>query len=260
MKIHHLRNATFVIETGDSIILVDPMLGEIGTIPPFSIIRFKASKNPVVALPNNSLEILEKVTHCVITHKHPDHIDAEGKKFLIKNSIPVICSYKDANQFNKKGLNVTQSLKYWKQEEFLKGSITGIPARHGYGFIAGPMGNVMGFHIKLPNTPSIYISADTIYTDDVERVLKELKPSLSVLACGTAQLDIGKPLLMHLNDIIKFVRNAPGKVFANHLEALNHCPTTRGRLKEKLRLEGLLDKVFIPNDGEKFDFNPNLMR
>jgi L-ascorbate metabolism protein UlaG (beta-lactamase superfamily) len=28
MKVHHLRNATLVIETGDKVILVDPMLGK----------------------------------------------------------------------------------------------------------------------------------------------------------------------------------------------------------------------------------------
>ncbi len=29
MKIHHLRNATLVVEVGNTVILVDPMLGKI---------------------------------------------------------------------------------------------------------------------------------------------------------------------------------------------------------------------------------------
>lgn len=254
MKIHHLRNATFVIEAGDKVILVDPMLGKVGSIPPFSFLKFKAKRNPVVNLPSNCLEILKKVTHCLITHKHPDHIDTKGENFLMKNNISIACSKLDEKGFKKKGLNVTQPLDYWQKEDFLGGSITGIPARHGYGFIAGPMGNVMGFHIELPNTPSIYISADTIYTDDVNKALNDLKPDFSVLACGTAQLDIGKPLLMHLDDIVLFAKNAPGKVYANHLEALNHCPTTRTALIERLTDEDLINKVFIPNDGDVIEF------
>ena len=77
MKIHHIRNATFIIEAGENIILVDPMLGDPKSIPPFSFIRFKAKKNPTVNLPSNCLEILRRVTHCVITHQHPDHIDTK---------------------------------------------------------------------------------------------------------------------------------------------------------------------------------------
>ena len=250
MKLHHIRNATFVIETKSHAILVDPMLGKRGAIQPFSFIRFKAKRNPTVALPKNCNNILEKVTHCLITHKHPDHIDEAAEAFLIEKNIPVICSAKDEKYFAKKGLNISQTVDYWKKEKFLGGAITGIPARHGYGFIAVPMGNVMGFFVELPNTPSIYISADTIYTKAVDKVLKELKPNLAVVACGTAQLDIGKPLLMRFDDIVKFVKAAPEKVLANHLEALNHCPTTRVALKSLLQKEGLEEKVFIPNDGE----------
>lgn len=59
MKIHHLRNATMVIETKNNFILVDPMLGPIGFLPPFSIFRNKAKKNPTVSLPENSAAILD---------------------------------------------------------------------------------------------------------------------------------------------------------------------------------------------------------
>lgn len=253
MKIHHLRNATLVIEVGDKFILVDPMLGEIGTIMPFSFIRFKAVKNPIVQLPHNSHSILDKVTHCLITHQHPDHIDRAGKKFLRERNIPVICSEADAGDYHTKGLNVTQRLKYWKSVSFLGGTITGIPARHGYGFISAFMGNVMGFHIAFVDALSIYISADTIFTDDVETVLSNFKPDIAVVACGSAQLDIGKPLLMTMDDIIKFVKIAPVRVIANHLESLNHCPTTRTQLRERLKQEWLLDKVFIPDDGETLE-------
>jgi hypothetical protein len=116
------------------------------------------------------------------------------------------------------------------------------------------MGKVMGYFIQLPNHPSIYISADTVLTNDVKRVLTELKPDVSVLACGSAQLDFGKPLLMNMNDLLEFIKLAPGKVFANHLEALNHCPTTRTELKNKVSENQLTNKVFIPNDGEFVEF------
>ena len=250
LNIHHFRNATMVIETEKDVILVDPMLGLKGTMPTFTFFRFKAQKNPIVNLPEKCNEILKKVTHCIITHQHPDHIDKEGERFLIDNDIPITCSVKDEEAFKKKGLNVVQAINYWEENDFLGGTIEGIPAKHGYGFIAKPMGNVMGFYIKIPNQKSIYISADTIYTDAVDKVLKEYKPDISVVASGTAQLDVFQPLLMRMDDILKFSKNVSGKVIANHLEAVNHCPTTRIELRKELERAGLSEKVEIPIDGE----------
>ncbi|KUJ61695.1 MBL fold metallo-hydrolase [Flavobacteriaceae bacterium CRH] len=254
MKLHHLRNATLVIETDQHVILVDPMLGKRKTIPPFTIFRYKPKRNPLVALPKNSRDILSKVTHCLITHLHPDHIDKAGEVFLRRKSIPVICSIKDEKQLTKRGLNIIQTLDYWQPQPFLDGKIIGIPAIHGYGFIAKLMGNVMGFHIELPNEKSIYLSSDTIFTEHVQKVLVEYKPEIAVVACGTARLDIGQPLLMRMNDILKFVALAPSQILANHLEALNHCPTTRSQLREALKENNLLSKVSIPEDGESVSF------
>ena len=250
LKIHHIRNATMILETDKDVILIDPMLGGIGIMPSFTLFRHKARKNPTVPLPNNSESILNRVTHCIITHQHPDHIDKAGTQFLTKNNIPVTCSIKDEKAFSKRGLNIVQTLKYWEKQEFLGGTIEGIPARHGYGFVAKPMGNVMGFYIELPNQKSIYLSSDTIYTNSVDSVLKNYKPDISVLACGAAQFDLFKQLIMTVDDILKFVKNAPGKVIANHMESINHCPLTRKQLREILIKHNLTTKVLIPKDGE----------
>lgn len=244
-----------VIETGAIVLLIDPMIGPTGTMPPFSFFRSKPKRNPIVPLPESCQPTLDRVTHCLLTHQHPDHLDKEAEQYLIRKKIPVICSVLDEKAFRKKGLNVTQTIDYWKRVEFLGGKIEGIPARHGYGFVAKPAGKVMGYYIELPNEPSIYLSSDTIYTDKVGKVLKEYKPDISVVAAGSAQFDIFKPLLMTVEDILTFTRNAPGKVIANHMEAVNHCPTTRVSLRHKLQEQGLMEKTFIPEDGDWLELN-----
>ena len=243
-----------VIEYADQVILIDPMLSPVGVMPPLAYFRFKARKNPIAPLPESSESLLSRVTHCLITHKHPDHIDQAAVTFLVKHKISVTCSIHDERRFRKMGINVVQAVDYWKRTSFLGGKIEGIPARHGYGFVAKPMGNVMGFYLEFPGQPSVYLSSDTIYTNEVKKVLIEYKPDISVVASGTAQLDIFKPLLMTVEDIMRFVQDAPGKVIANHMEAVNHCPTTRTHLKEALAKAGLLDKVLIPQDGECMHF------
>ena len=250
MKIQHFRNATAVIEADDKVILIDPMLGLPGTMPPFSFFRSKPRKNPIASLPEQCMPTLDRITHCLITHQHPDHIDKEAEKYLIEKKIPVICSILDEKAFRKKGLNVVQTVEYWERSDFLGGKIEGIPAQHGYGFVVKLAGNVMGFYIELPNQPSIYLSSDTIYTSDVDKVLREYKPEISVVAAGAAQFDIFKPLLMTMEDIIRFIKNSPGKVLANHMEAVNHCPITRNELKKRLTDEKLIERSYIPNDGD----------
>jgi L-ascorbate metabolism protein UlaG (beta-lactamase superfamily) len=239
-----------VLETENDVILIDPMLGKKGAMIPFALFRYRARMNPIVSLPESTSLILEKVTHCLITHQHPDHIDSKGTTFLIENNIPVTCSIKDFKTFKKKGINVVQAINYWEEQEFLGGRIQGIPAKHGYGFVAKLMGNVMGFLTVLPDQKSIYLSSDTIYTDDVDKVLKEYKPDINVLACGVAQLDLFKPLMMTLDDILKFVKNTSGNVIANHMESINHCPLTRNKLRDALKVKAINDKVLIPEDGE----------
>jgi len=250
VKIHHIRNATMVIETKNMVLLVDPMLGDKGSIPSFSEKRFKSQKNPIVPLPKHTDKILEKVTHCLITHKHEDHLDQAGIDFLKVQNIPVFCSINDEKRFRNLGLNIKESFNYWKRAEFLDGSIEGIPAIHGYGKVAELMGSVMGYFITLKGGKSVYLSSDTIYTQSVDKVLKTYLPDICVVACGSAQLDEHEPILMTMDDIIKFIKNVPKLIIANHLEALNHCPTSRNGLKNRLKSENLLEKVWIPEDGE----------
>jgi len=239
-----------VIESENLALLIDPMLGEVGSIPSFSEKRFKSQMNPIVPLPKNTDNILKNVTHCLITHKHEDHLDKAGISFLTKNSIPVVCSIKDKDRFSEHKLNIVQTIDYWKPQEFHGLRIEGIPATHGYGKVAELMGDVMGYYLTLNDSKSIYLSSDTIYTEAVDKVLKTYKPDISVLACGSAQLDEYDPILMTIDDMLKFVNNATGLVIANHLEALNHCPTTREELKDRLKKENLFEKVYIPKDGE----------
>ncbi|MDC1107309.1 MBL fold metallo-hydrolase, partial [Prolixibacteraceae bacterium] len=223
--------------------------------PPFAFFRHKPKKNPFVPLPDNAEQLLNKVTHALITHLHPDHLDAKGYAFLKGRNIPVIGSKQDEKKLRKKGLNVVLTINYDEPIEFLEGKLIGIPAKHGYGFIAKLMGHVMGFYLELENEPSIYISSDTIYTKDVDRTLRNLNPNLTVLAAGSAQFDLGGPLLMNIQDIRRFISLSPGKVYANHLEAVNHCPTTRAKLKKEVAELGLGDKVIIPQDGDSFEVN-----
>jgi L-ascorbate metabolism protein UlaG (beta-lactamase superfamily) len=253
MRIHHLRSATFVLEAGGERVLVDPMLGAKGTVaPPFAVIRHRPRRNPTIDLPANSAALLEGVTAGLVTHcrrGHLDRLDRTGRQLLSDNDLPVYCNARDERYLRKRGLRAVP-VEVHEKRPFLGGSITPFHAVHGYGLLARLMGPGVGYLIELPGEPTIYISGDTVLTDEVRRVLVEYRPDVAVMAAGVASFDIGRPILMPVEELLDFVRHAPGVVVANHLEAVNHCPMTRAALRAQLAGAGLLDRVLIPADGE----------
>ncbi len=93
MKITQLRNATIVIHYKEYVVLVDPMLAPKNAIPALKYVTGKRRRNPLVEMPDNTDDVLSKVTHCLITHcqkGHFDHLDKAGTKWLRENNIPVI--------------------------------------------------------------------------------------------------------------------------------------------------------------------------
>jgi L-ascorbate metabolism protein UlaG (beta-lactamase superfamily) len=253
MRIHFIRNATLIIHSGEHRILVDPMLGPKGSGPSFSFIRHKSQRNPIVDLPEKAEEALETVTCGLVTHRHFDHLDPAGVQLLAEQQLPVYCNDWDESHLQEKGLS-TIVVPLNQTHDFLGGKITAFETQHGYGLIGKLMGKGVGYLIELPNEPSLYISGDTVLTPVVRNVLAENQPDIAVLAAGSAGLDIGKPILMPMKEMVEFVELAPGKVIATHLEALNHCPVKRTEFRGAMIEAGVLEKVFIPDDGNILTF------
>ena len=58
---------------------------------------------------------------------------------------------------------------------------------------------------------------------------------------------------MTKNEIKKFIDLAPGKVLANHMEALNHCSVTRKDLFQLAENDSSSGKLIVPLDGETIE-------
>jgi L-ascorbate metabolism protein UlaG (beta-lactamase superfamily) len=252
MKMQHIRNACMIIHHNEHRILVDPCLNPKGSLPPYTLIRKRPKLNPTVDLPPNAELALSKITCGLVTHiryGHFDHLDKSGVRLLVQKQVPVYCNTPDEPYLKRRHIK-TIPLKMNQKHEFLKGNITPFPTAHGHGLAGMLMRSGAGYFIELPGDKSIYISGDTVMTPTVRHVLKDLRPDVSILNAGTAVIDFGKPILMPLNEQLDFIRTAPGKVIAVHLDAFNHCLTTRDILRNAVSKEGLSDKVMIPADGE----------
>ena len=256
MKIQHIRNACMIIHSNAHRILVDPCLNSKGSLPPYTLFRKRPRLNPIVDLPPDSEPVLNQITSGLITHcryGHFDHLDKSGIRLLAKKQVPVYCNYLDGPYLRRRRIN-TIPLKINRRNEFLTGSITCFPTAHGYGLIGKLMGPGTGYFIEPAGDKTIYISGDTVIPQTVRHVLNDLRPDISILNAGTAVLDFGRPILMPINELLDFIRTAPGKVIAVHLDAFNHCLTTRDILRDAVSKEGLSGKVMIPADGELMEF------
>jgi len=260
MKITQIRNATILIETmvdgHKQGILVDPMFAPKGAIPSLKYATTLRRRNPLVELPSDMDELKSRVTCCLITHcqkGHFDHLDRAGTKWLRENNIPVYCSTQDSAFLRNKGLAV-HSLDPSLESTFLNGSIELIPCLHGEGFIGKMMAHGFGYHIQLPNEPSLYVTGDTILTKEVKEFVSRIQPDTIVLPAGGANFDLGGEIIMGLSEAIEMGELAKGQLVANHLESLDHCPVTRESLQSEIRLRDWGHRFFVSEDGESINF------
>jgi L-ascorbate metabolism protein UlaG (beta-lactamase superfamily) len=260
MKISQIRNATVLLEfesNGKSIgLLVDPMLSKLGSMPAFKYFGGSVRRNPTVDLPSNSTELLQRVTHCLITHcqrGHVDHLDRAGTKFLRDGSIPVFCMPRDISFLAARRLT-TQQLSGKQTQPFFHGQITPISCVHGAGLVGHLMEHGSGYFIDLPGEPTVYIAGDTILTDEVKLCLVQRKPKVAILPAGGAKFDLGGEIIMNAGEVVEACLLSPNVIFANHLEALDHCPTTRTELHLAAEKAGVMDRMLIPEDGDTAEF------
>lgn len=264
MKITQLRNATIVVEfrcdDGPIALLVDPMLARQHTLPSLKWLTRTRRRNPLVPLPPNTDEILTRVTHGLITHcqrGHFDHLDRAGKKFLRERKIPVICMPRDESYLTQRQI-LSRPLRGAGMQSFFSGHITPVPCVHGSGLVGRLMEHGYGYFIELPDEPSLYIAGDTLLSAEVRRCLTDFEPDISVLPAGAARFDAGDEIIMGAADICQALGVTPGMVIANHLEALDHCPTTRIEVAQAAARAGIQGRMLVPVDGQMMEFRQSL--
>ncbi|MDC3962756.1 MBL fold metallo-hydrolase [Polyangium jinanense] len=248
MKIHHLRSATLLLTLGEHRLLVDPMLGDAGSMPGFKFFGGGRRPNPLVPLPPETKACLDQATGVILTHVHPDHLDTAGKEWIRARGLPVWASRKDVPSLKRKGLDAREL-----RDGALGMAVEVIPAKHGRGLSGWLMGPVSGYHLAHPGEPSVYMTSDAVLTEDLLAALDRLRPDVVIAPAGSANFGLGD-ILFSVDELVTLARRAPKDVVLNHLEALDHCPTTRAALGKRMAAEGLAARVHIPSDGEALHF------
>lgn len=242
-----VRNATLIVEYAGQKILVDPMLSPKGTLASWGGIE----RNPTVELKLPVGEITKGLDLVMATHSHADHFDEAASKILDK-SVQLINQPADSGFFKKKGFTNAEALdssRVWNEI-----SIHRVEAQHGTGEVLKMMGKTSGFVLQAKNQPTIYIVGDAIWTDEINKIIKRYKPDYIIVNSGGAVISGFEktPILMDEDQTMALIKESgKAKVIAVHMNALDHCRTTRESLRQKAESLNIgVDKLIIPQDGE----------
>ncbi|KUP25329.1 MBL fold metallo-hydrolase [Paenibacillus sp. DMB5] len=248
MKIQLIRNAALWLQYGGLTFLIDPMLSVKEANPPI-INTANERRNPLVPLPAPAEQWLNPDV-VLVTHLHQDHWDAAAVS-LLAHDLPVLCQEGDQERISGQGfINVT-AVPDTAPLAFQGVTLTRIGGQHGTGEIGELMGKVSGFIFQAEDEPVLYLAGDTIWCAEVKEALDTYHPEVVVVNAGGARFVTGGPITMNEQDVVDVCRYAPdAAVIAVHMEAINHCLVTREMLRDRLSIEGLLERVSIPSDGE----------
>lgn len=255
MKITLIRNAALWLEYGGLNWLVDPSFADQGSTPAIPHVP-DSRPNPLVPLPVTAAS-LSSPDVLLLTHLHPDHWDEPAAAALLAGSggseLPILSQPGDRERIESFGFsNVTEVEKTLTYRGV---TVTRTSGQHGVGEIRQKMGQVSGFVLRAENEPTLYIAGDTIWCDDVVQALDASRPDVTVVNAGGAQFGEGDPIIMTPEDVTSLCRhNTNSEVVAVHLEAINHCRTSRETLANEMKRQGLQDRVRIPADGETMTF------
>ncbi|MEW4273927.1 MBL fold metallo-hydrolase [Priestia megaterium] len=253
MKITHIRNATLLVEYGGKTFLIDPMLAEKGTYPPFPNSIRQDQNNPLVSLPLSVEEIIEGIDAVILTHLHLDHFDDAAKQALPNDIKMFVQNEEDAAVVRADGFKNVEVLT--KNTVFEDIQLSKTKGEHGRGEILKRTGLVCGVVFKHKSEKTLYVAGDTVWYSAVEEEINTHQPDVIVVNGGDNQFLEGGSLVMGKEDIYEVHKAAPhATILSVHMEAVNHWTLSREELKSFINKKDMASRVLVPDDGEVYTF------
>jgi L-ascorbate metabolism protein UlaG (beta-lactamase superfamily) len=253
MKINQIRNATILVEYANKKFLIDPMLAEKGTYPPFPNSPRQDQNNPLVSLPTPVENIIEGIDAVIVTHLHLDHFDEAAQRILPKDIKMFVQNEEDATEVKNAGFQNVEVL----QEDTVFEDIQLIKTKgeHGRGEILKLAGLVCGVIFKHQSEKTLYVAGDTVWYDEIQKTIDTHKPEIIVVNGGDNQFFEGGSLIMGKEDIYEVYKAAPdAKIIVVHMEAVNHWNLSREELNSFINEKEMSSTVLVPDDGESYTF------
>lgn len=251
MKVQLIRNATMVVEYAGKRMLADPMFAKKGELArgPMPAKDWNWKRNPNNDLPVSIKEIIKDIDFVFLTHLHFDHWDEAAANALPKDIKVFVQDEHDKKIIAKAGFTNLEILS--ENSKFGDIKLGSTKAQHGKGFILKLAGQVTGMILEHPSEKTLYIAADTVWYDEVEKTINKFNPEVIIVNGGDNRFIIGDQLIMSKEDIHQTHLAAPNSdIVVVHMEGVYHNTLTRKELKTFVNEKSISDRIIIPEDGE----------
>ena len=245
-----VRSATLKINYAGHTILIDPVFADKGTLQS----ALGVYKNPRVHLVMPISDITEGVDMVLLTHNHIDHYEPSVKQHLPKD-IPFYTQPQDKAAILKDGFSNVETI----EESITLGHLTIHRAigHHGFGQIGQMMGPVSGYVLMSEGLPTIYIMGDCKWEECTLATVEKYRPNYIVVNSGGAVFpEFSKTdgcIIPNEQEVMAMLDTLPPhiKLITVHMDAIDHCQTTRAILRNEARHHGTdMSRLIIPEDGE----------
>jgi L-ascorbate metabolism protein UlaG (beta-lactamase superfamily) len=171
LEITWLGHATFLLKLPNGKrVLLDPWLGNPNCPPAFS-----------------KPESLKPVDLILVTHGHSDHL-TDVVSSQRATGAPIVAPYELAQYLEKKGVKGVREMNIGGTQEAAGVRITMTQAVHSSSTWNGDhlvyLGSPVGYVLRAPDMPTIYISGDTGLFGDMKMIGELYKPQIAFLPIG----------------------------------------------------------------------------
>ncbi|WP_104168865.1 MBL fold metallo-hydrolase [Arthrobacter sp. SX1312] len=231
----HIGTATMLVEFGGLTFLTDPVFDSAPAEYVSGPVVLRSTTEPAIAASD-----LPSFDAVLLSHdEHPDNLDAAGRRLL--EGKPVITTESGAGRLGGQAVGLAP----WASRTLTVGGasviITATPAHHG------PAGDVVGFILQVPGEETaLYISGDTTYESDLDRIGEEFSIGVAVLHLGAAKFAIlgDQMISMDSANAAKFtISLGTSTVVPIHFSSWEHFTETEDEIAASFASAGLTDRL-----------------
>lgn len=232
MKLTYFGHSAFRIDTGSSVILIDPFL----------------SGNP--HFNGDVAAATEGTTHILLSHGHADHL-GDTVDIASRTKAKVAATFELANFVGKQGVEAIEPMNTGGTVKFEDFSVTLTQAFHSSSWIDDEgaityLGMPNGLMLHFQDGPTIFHMGDTDIFSDMALIEELHHPAIGIVPIGDRFTMGGAVAALACRRYFDFQ-----KVIPVHYGTFPPLDQNADKFREAM--EGEADKILVPRIGEAFE-------